>query len=203
MTLVSKVLSLFKNSPKGPVYTKSDLFAIMAQAGKSKGVDPSLLVAIANIESSLNPMAKAATSSALGLFQFVDATWRDLVTRYGKEDGVSLDSEHRTDPRASSLMMCELIKENQNYLWNKGIKDLSKTDLYLAHFLGPNKAMKFIAQKRANGSVLGSTMFPSEAYVNRSVFFSKVGATVSDSTPRTLNEIYDIFTEKLKDYGLT
>lgn len=206
MRIISNILNLFKKTPlevlepvgtKGSVpLLKADIFAILAQVGKAKGVDPSLLIAIANIESSLNPLAKATTSSATGLFQFIESTWVNLVKIYGKENGFKdVTIEDRKDPKICATFMCELILENKRYLEGKGLKDLSKTDLYLAHFLGPKKAMQFIAQKRSNGKIKGITMFPQEAKANEGVFLKGV-------EPRTLDSIYDLFTDKLKDYGV-
>jgi soluble lytic murein transglycosylase-like protein len=47
----------------------------IAQASDKTGVDFAFLLATAKRESSLNPKARAKTSSAKGLFQFLDQTW--------------------------------------------------------------------------------------------------------------------------------
>lgn len=205
MGILDKITNLFKSNDNPKCnqgnckknLTKADLFAIMSKIGKEKGVDPTLLMAIANIESGLNPKAKATTSSATGLFQFIDSTWLSLLKLYGQKNNILEGNlELRLDPSCSTLMMCELIKENERYLNQKGLKMLKKTDLYLAHFMGPKKAMQFIAQVRVNGSIKGVTMFSQEAQSNPGVFKHK------DGSFRSLQEIYDLFTEKLKDYGV-
>jgi len=45
------------------------------QAAQATGTGFSYLLATAKIESGLNPKIKSTTSSATGLFQFIDQTW--------------------------------------------------------------------------------------------------------------------------------
>lgn len=195
ITKLLNFLGISKPEPTAAPTKQDDIIAALAKAGHEKGVDPKLLLGIAKVESGLNPKAKASTSSALGLFQFIDSTWDNLVKLYGAKSGIKAGVEVRTDPYLSALMMCELINENKRYLEGKGLKDLSVTDLYLAHFLGPKKAMMFIAQKRTNGVIKGITLFAQEAKANSGVFYSGKDA-------RSLDEIYDFFTTKLKVNGL-
>lgn len=46
------------------------------QAAEEAGIDPVLAVQIAFCESSLNPLAANTTSTAKGLYQFTDTTWK-------------------------------------------------------------------------------------------------------------------------------
>ena len=57
-------------------------------ASRRTGVDFSYLLGQAKIESSLNPSARAATSSATGLYQFVDQSWLAVVDKHGAEYGL-------------------------------------------------------------------------------------------------------------------
>src|SRR5450631_1677215 len=56
------------------------------QAARSTGISFEYLLTTAQIESNLNPAAQASTSSAKGLYQFIDQTW--LATM--KQDGPAL-----------------------------------------------------------------------------------------------------------------
>ena len=47
----------------------------IVQAATAAGIDPAKAVQIAKCESSLNPLAANATSTAKGLYQFTDTTW--------------------------------------------------------------------------------------------------------------------------------
>ena len=57
--------------------------AAIRRAADATGVNFSLLVETARRESALNPTARAGTSSATGLFQFIESTWLDMMRRHG------------------------------------------------------------------------------------------------------------------------
>lgn len=56
-------------------YDSAVLEGKIRTAAVAAGVDQDVAVAIAQCESSLNPMAINATSGALGLYQFLPSTW--------------------------------------------------------------------------------------------------------------------------------
>src|SRR3954447_17026559 len=59
----------------------------VVRAAQVTGVDPAYLMALADKESSLLPDNKARTSSAEGLFQFIESTWLEVLRRYGPKHG--------------------------------------------------------------------------------------------------------------------
>ncbi|HWY62688.1 MAG TPA: transglycosylase SLT domain-containing protein, partial [Rhizomicrobium sp.] len=61
----------------------------LKQAAAATGSDFHYLLGTAMRESSLRPMAQSGTSSAAGLFQFVDQTWLGLVKTHGAQYGLS------------------------------------------------------------------------------------------------------------------
>lgn len=106
--------------------------AIMAAANRY-GVDPSALMRIAQIESGGNPNAKNPSSSAGGLFQFIDSTAKN----YGLED--------RFDPVQASDAAARLAKDNGSYLSRVLGRDPSAGELYLAHQQGAGGAGKLLS----------------------------------------------------------
>ena len=70
-----------------PVQTSSVQSAI-SRAAQRTGVDFDYLVAQARLESGLDPSAKARTSSASGLYQFIDSTWLNTLDRHGAKHGM-------------------------------------------------------------------------------------------------------------------
>ena len=70
----------------GPV--RADVQAAIARAAQATGVDFSYLLAQARIESSMNPAARAQTSSAAGLYQFTQGTWLAMLDRHGARHGL-------------------------------------------------------------------------------------------------------------------
>src|ERR1700709_730427 len=57
------------------------------QASQSSGISFEYLLTTAKIESNLNPTAQASTSSAKGLYQFIDQTWLGTMKEGGAAGG--------------------------------------------------------------------------------------------------------------------
>lgn len=65
---------------------KTEILAALRTASAKTGSDFDYLLATAKRESSLDSSAKTKSSSATGLFQFIDQTWLGLVKRYGEAE---------------------------------------------------------------------------------------------------------------------
>jgi soluble lytic murein transglycosylase-like protein len=65
----------------------------VVRAAQVTGVDPAYMMALADKESSLLPDNKARTSSAEGLFQFIESTWLEVIRRYGPKHGYAAEAE--------------------------------------------------------------------------------------------------------------
>lgn len=189
------------------------------RAAAKTGADFSFLMEKAAAESSFNPNAKARTSSATGLFQFIESTWLNMVKEHGAKYGLGklacqietrngkpcVDDKSvraailnlRKNPEISALMAGELSAGNKEYLEAHTSGDVGAPELYLAHFLGASGAAKFINNRDENGYAVAARMFPKEARANKNVFFDP-----STGHARTLDEIYAKFANKF-DAGET
>ena len=154
-------------------------------AAKVTGVDPNLMLGIAGMESSFDPNAKAKTSSASGLYQFVSDTWSEMISKHGKKYGLDANSSPM-DAKANALMGGEFLKANIKSIANSK-PNPTNTDLYLAHFLGAGGARKFFA---ASADEIGAKILPAAAKANKSIFYN-------GSTPRTVSEIYSLMDNKV------
>ena len=78
------------NNPFPALSSKVDptVLRSIRQASQATSADFGLLMAQASRESGFKANAKSSTSSAAGLFQFVDSTWLDMVHRFGDKYGV-------------------------------------------------------------------------------------------------------------------
>ena len=182
-------------------------------ASERVGVDFDYLLQKASQESSLDPTAKAKTSSATGLFQFIEQTWLRSVKQHGEKyglgelaskitigsDGVARVGdaadrknilELRKDPTLSACMAAELTKQNCYNLKTKVGGEIGSTELYLAHFLGAGGAANFLEAYRTNPQAKAADFMPTAAKANPSVFYDKSGK------PRSLASIYDRFAKK-------
>lgn len=173
-------------SPVGPA-RQDDVHAAIRRAADATGVNFSLLVETARRESALNPNAQAGTSSATGLFQFIDSTWLDMVRRHGAEHGLGAEAAAlqnganaqtrrdilalRSDPEISARMAAELARENASTLQARLGRAPSAGELYAAHVMGPGGALRLIeaAQQGAPSAV---ALFPREAAANRGLFYA-------------------------------
>lgn len=182
------------------------------KASLSTGVDFAYLVGKAAAESSFNPKAKAKTSSATGLYQFIDKTWLTMVKKYGEKYGLGdyaakIDDSGRVknasvrreilalrrDPEKSAMLAAEFAKENKEVLDQTWGGDVGATELYLAHFLGAGGAAAFLKARDDNPLQTGADVFPQAALSNRNVFYnSKTGQA------RSLEEIYAFFDHKFE-----
>ena len=177
-------------------------------AASATGVDFAYLFNQARVESSLNPEAKARTSSATGLYQFIEQSWLGVVARHGEEHGLgwaasaitrgsdgryrvadpamrSAILDLRRDPDASAAMAAEFASDNREYLERRLGHKVEAVDLYLAHFLGAGGATKFLRSHDANPDAAAADLFPAAARSNRGVFYSRDGSARSLSEVRT------------------
>lgn len=167
---------------------------LLLAVAKMTGVDPKILIDICAIESKFDPQARpfnprtgSYLSSAAGLFQFLKGTWNDQLRANGAKYGIALGTPP-TDARANALMGAEFIKSNMKYLNGKVKRDLTETDVYLAHFLGADGAAKFL---QLDSNAKAASIMQDEARANPGVFYNREGKE------RTAKEIYDHFTKTL------
>jgi hypothetical protein len=101
---------------------------IIVAAANQYGIPVDYALATAQRESGFNPRAKNPNSSASGLFQFINGTWKD----YGRGDVF--------DPYANADAFGRYTQNSAKLLSNAGY-DASAGNLYLAHFLGAGGAL--------------------------------------------------------------
>jgi hypothetical protein len=176
-------------------------------AAARTGVDFDYLLAQARVESGLNPDAAAATSSARGLYQFTAPTWLDTVRRHGAEHGLGRAADALAGPitaetRATILdlrrnsadsasMAAAFAQDNAAYLQRHLGRQPGATDLYLAHFLGPAGAVRFLTARAADPTASAAAAVPAAVASNMTVFVTPSGRS------RSLAEVYDRFTARL------
>jgi hypothetical protein len=106
----------------------------------SKTVSDETLNCIITIESAGRVACKASTSSALGLGQFLNGTWLNVVGEYHPEllktHSKTAVLAMRTNPAFAIEMLARFTEDNQRII---GMK-CTGGDLYLAHFLGAHTA---------------------------------------------------------------
>jgi hypothetical protein len=185
------------------------------QAAETTGTSFEYLLTTAKIESGMNSAAGAATSTASGLYQFIDQTWLSMVKnigpslglsnyaqaivqspdgRYGVPDSAARNAimNLRNDPSVSATMAGAFTRNNEVQLAQSIGRQPHEAELYLAHFLGADGAARLInavnTQPRANAAA----MFPAAAAANRSIFYDDVGRA------RTAAAVYGSLTTRFE-----
>jgi len=192
--------------------------AAIRQAAARSGVDFSYLYHQARLESGLNPNARARTSSATGLFQFVDQTWLAMIDKHGSAHGLGWAAnavqrgsdgrfhvsdpamrrqimDLRRDPEAASAMAAEFASDNRAHLERRLGREMQPVDLYMAHFLGAGGATRFLRSHEASPNAAAAASFPDAARANRSIFFKR------DGSARSFNEIRNMMAARLGTGG--
>ena len=189
----------------GAIPSAGGVEAAIRRASNATGVDADFLVRTARRESAMNPSARARTSSAAGLFQFIEQTWLGTVKSHGAKHGygqyadliyrggdgrwrvegsarnVVLDL--RFDPQAASTMAAELTASNAAYLRGRSGHEPGAGDLYAAHFLGPAGAAQLMDAMDRRPGASAAALFPEAAAANRSIFYR-------DGRPATVAEVH-------------
>ena len=180
--------------------------AAIQRASNATGVDFTFLMKTANRESGYNPRAKAPSSSAAGLFQFVEQTWLSTLKQHGSKYGYARYAELiskgadgryrvdgaearkavmdlRLDPHAASLMAGELTSDHASYLRGRTGRAPTSGELYAAHFLGPKGSAQLIEAMQTRPGASAASLFPDAAQSNRSIFYR-------DGRAATVSEVY-------------
>ena len=169
---------------------KAAVASMIAGAARMVGVDPLLMMTIAGVESAFQATVKAGTSTAKGLYQFIDDTWRGMLSRYGKKYGIAPGTSPY-DPRANALLGAEFLKENASYLRKTLKREPTDTDLYLAHFMGPGGAAKML---QMDAGVNAVRAFPKAASANKPIFYNK------DGSARTVGQVMEEIERRVARY---
>jgi len=107
-----------------------------------------LVERIIAVESNGDPNAKNSRSSAVGLAQFLDETWLDLVRAYrpdlarGRSVRETLDL--RREPKLTREITMRFVERNIAILRKRGLPVTAGT-LYLAHFAGSAGAVAILS----------------------------------------------------------
>lgn len=186
--------------------TSAAVSGALKKASQATGVGFDYLYRVALRESALNPAAKAKTSSAAGLFQFIDQTWLATVKKYGSSHGLGAFAadiqaapngnfsvadparrkeilDLRLDPEKAAALAGELARENRTALEGSLGRAVDAAELYAAHFLGAGGAKRLLS---AGAEENAASLLPAAAQSNRHVFYDGARA-------RTVGEVVDNF----------
>jgi hypothetical protein len=184
------------------------------QAASASGMSFQYLLTTAKMESDFNPTAGASTSSAHGLFQFIDQTWLATFKEAGAQlgygsyaDMISKSSDGtysvadptarkaimklRDDPTVASDMAAALTQSNSFQLTGMIGRRPTDSELYMAHFMGVGGAAKLIGNAEDNPQASAARLFPNAAAANRSIFYDRTSGRA-----RSVSEVYAVLQQR-------
>jgi len=171
---------------------------VIERAAQTTGASFEYLLATAKVESNLNPNVRARSSSATGLFQFIEQTWLGMMKSAGRAlgfgnyaDAISRNSsgryqvtdarlrneilQLRRDPAANATMAAAFTQQNAAALSRRIGRAPTEGELYIAHFLGTGGAGQLIRAADERPQASAAAMFPAAARANRSIFYDRQG----------------------------
>jgi transglycosylase-like protein with SLT domain len=168
------------------------------RAAQRTGASFEYLLATAKVESNFNPGVKARSSSATGLFQFIEQTWLGMMKSAGKTlglgnyaDAISRNAngryqvsdsklrneilQLRRDPAANAAMAGAFTQRNAAALKQRIGRKPTDGELYMAHFFGSGGAGQLINGAKNRPQANATEMFPAAARANKSIFYDRQG----------------------------
>jgi len=186
------------STPIGPSRAATAVTSAIQNAASATGTSFSYLLATAKTESDLDPSQTMKSSSAAGLFQFIDQTWLGTLKQAGPAFGYgdyanaisrnasghySVDDPQmrkaimrlRNDPTANAVMAGVLTQQNAAALTRRLGRQPTESELYIAHFFGAGGAGKLIQLAGSNPQTNAAEVFPLAARANRPIFYDRQG----------------------------
>src|SRR3984893_17140727 len=168
------------------------------RAAQATGVGFGYLLATAKGESDLDPNLTMRSSTATGLFQFIEQTWLGTLKQAGPAFGygdyanaISLTPsgryvvadlalrdeimQLRKDPTANAMMGGAFTQQNAAVLSSRLGRAPSEGELYIGHFFGPYAGAKAIAMAATNPNANAAAIFPAAAQATRPIFYDSRG----------------------------
>lgn len=213
---ISAFATIARNDARRYGIADTGAIAAIHAAAKTSGLEFGYLMELAQAESGFDTGIKASTSSATGLYQFINQTWLVSIEKFGTAyglgwartmNGTYRDHHGRTmayisnpvienqvlDLRTHQPLSAHISHEFQSE--NKGKLScfvrgtLDRTSLYTAHFLGAHDSVVFLNTRATSPSRAAAAVFPDAARANPGVYKTA-------GRDRSLEEVFSFFSKK-------
>ena len=202
----------WRTSHTRPVYVPRHAGRAIWKAAHVTGVSPLYLAATAARESNFKSGAAARTSSARGMFQFIEQTWLQAFARDGACLGMPSLARHirrtrggryvvhsrrarrhilglRYNTQLATFFAARLAQQNAKTLARHLGRRPTPGELYVAHFLGAKDAARMAALARRYPYDPAYREFRKAARANKPIFFRR-------GRPLSLGEVWYSLTKR-------
>lgn len=138
------------------------------------------------------------TSTAVGIGQFTNGTWLDLVKDPTVSAGMGIDTKGKTDeqllalrsdPDLSIKAMAAYAKKNQSIMERTLGRPVSDAELHMAHFMGAGGAITFLNGYKNSPDQSAAKLMPAAAAANHPVFYD-------GDKEKTVEQVYNDITNQ-------
>ena len=198
--------------PTAPVQVPPDAARAIRRASQITGASAEYLAATAFRESHFRATSAAQSSSAQGMFQFIEQTWLATFAQHGECIGMGALARHiqrapdgkhivenqavrqrilalRNDQLSASILAARLAQSNAKALMRQLGRLPTSGEVYAAHFLGATASLHLITLAYQRPWASAPERFPREAAANKSIFYS-------DGRPKSAYEVWEELIEK-------
>ncbi len=177
---------------------KAAVTGAIRTAAQATGASFNYLLATAKVESNLDPGLTMRSSTATGLFQFLEQTWLGVLKQAGPALGYGRYAaaitqtrsgryevadpalrqeimQLRKDPTANAVMGAAFTQQNAALMTQRIGRAPSESELYIGHFFGPYAGSRAINLAQSNPNAIAADIFPAAARANRPIFYDKQG----------------------------
>jgi hypothetical protein len=191
----------------------------VVKAASEANMDPALLMAIADKESSFKTDVKATTSSASGLFQFIESSWFTAIKAFGLPFGAGRIDEVtqtamraksrtgsrerilslRSDPYVSASLTAKTLKRDGGHIAKQIGRPLTAGETYLVHFLGRSDAERFIRTAKHAPETSAAALLPRPANANKPIFYEKQSGALKEKSVKDVHDAIEAMMAIRKD----
>jgi hypothetical protein len=144
----------------GPFAVERELVQTIVGVARETDTDPALMMTIAEKESGFRPSIEAATSTAAGLYQFIEQTWFSIIAHSGREFGLQREADQLVyDPIGEKYLVLDrsLCTRPQDHL---------------CELLSAEDAARFTSALADDPNQSAAKLLPQAAEEHRDLFYS-------------------------------
>jgi hypothetical protein len=159
----------------GPFEVERELVRTIVGVARETDTDPALMMTIAEKESGFRTSIEAATSTAAGLYQFIEQTWFSIIAHSGRKFGLEREADQLIyDPISEKYLVLDLSR-------------CTRPQDRLCELLSPEDSARFMSALAEDPTQSAAKLLPQAAEEHRDLFYT---ASRKKRRPRSVGAVY-------------